>query len=145
MNLLIVDDNVDSVQSAADFLGLSGYKTDTAYSGHGAEALMEQRPRYDVAIFDYRIMDITGLDLVRWMRTRDITTPAIIVTGVAGNVVDLIRMCVTAEKLEPVVVLAKPYEADVLIEAIEALGRSGEGSATVADPRYDHGASQESK
>lgn len=130
MKILIVDDNVDSVESASELLRVCGHATELAYSGYGAQVLLNQRT-FDAVMLDHRITDLSGLDLIRWMRFHHIPTPAVMTTGVAPDIVDSIKASVEAEKLGAVVVLGKPYEVEALLAALEAFCKPPEVVTTV--------------
>jgi two-component system CheB/CheR fusion protein len=65
---LIVDDNVDSVNSLALLLQLDGHETETAYAGE--EALERARSfKPDVVLLDLGLPEMDGYEGARRLRT----------------------------------------------------------------------------
>lgn len=82
--ILVVDDEPDIRDSVADILNEFGYHADTA--GDGAEALTKIRDRsYDVALLDFKMPGMNGLDLYHEMRRVCPETSAILVSAYTGD------------------------------------------------------------
>ncbi len=62
--VLLIDDEEDIVRTFTLFLERFGYSVDSANNGREAEAKLSES-MYDVVIFDYRLPDMTGTDLLR--------------------------------------------------------------------------------
>jgi len=62
--VLLIDDEKDIVRTFTLFLERFGYSVDSANNGREAEAKLSES-MYDVVIFDYRLPDMTGTDLLR--------------------------------------------------------------------------------
>jgi DNA-binding response OmpR family regulator len=62
--VLLIDDEKDIVRTFTLFLEKFGYSVDSASSGGEALAKLGEN-LYHVVIFDYRLPDITGTDLLR--------------------------------------------------------------------------------
>ncbi len=62
--VLLIDDEEDIVRTFTLFLEKFGYSVDSAGNGAEAEAKLSDN-LYDVVIFDYRLPDIAGTDLLR--------------------------------------------------------------------------------
>lgn len=79
MRVLIVDDDLDSSRFLESFLELEGHKSVTAHSAHEAlEKWTVARP--DLVISDNRMPDQTGIELIRYLRTRE-TLPIVMLTS----------------------------------------------------------------
>ncbi len=65
--ILLVDDNPDACAMAAKLLWASGYQADIAHDGPSALKLVDQKP-YGLAIIDYRMPGMNGVELFRRMR-----------------------------------------------------------------------------
>ena len=65
-NILLVDDNRDSCDLAASWLCKFGYHADTANDGATALELARHN-HYDLAIIDYQMPGMNGVDLFRQM------------------------------------------------------------------------------
>ena len=62
--VLLIDDEEDIVRTFTLFLERFGYSVDSASNGGEAEVKLSEN-LYDVVIFDYRLPDVTGTDLLR--------------------------------------------------------------------------------
>ncbi|MDD1716670.1 MAG: response regulator [Methanoregulaceae archaeon] len=81
ISVLHIDDDVDLLYIARHFLELGGrIKVDVVSSAmEGLEYL--KRRKFDVIVSDYEMPDMTGIDLLKKLKTRGDTTPFIIFTG----------------------------------------------------------------
>ena len=112
--ILLVDDNLDSCQTAAKLIRLAGdYETDIAQDGFTALELIE-RKHYALAIIDYQMPDMNGVELFRRIRQIRPKMKAIFVTGYAT--LDVIYPAIDAGILR---VLAKPVDFEELIPVID--------------------------
>src|ERR1041385_7209715 len=74
--ILVVDDEVEIRQVNAEVLRRFGYQTETVADGAAAwEAL--QANRYDLLITDNRMPKVSGVELVKKMRSAHMTLPVI--------------------------------------------------------------------
>jgi two-component system response regulator RegA len=116
-SLLIVDDDKPFCDRLARALASRGYDARTANSvAEGAALLAETPPAF--AVFDLKLGDGSGLDLMRALKERRPEARAIILTGYGA-----IATAVTAVKLGAYDYLAKPVNAD---EVAAALSRGQE-------------------
>lgn len=81
LSLLIIDDEEDVLNATKDYLSFTfPFLIDTA--GSGEEALAKiANTRYDAIISDYEMETISGIDLLKIIRTRGDDTPFILFTG----------------------------------------------------------------
>jgi DNA-binding NtrC family response regulator len=79
--ILVVDDEPEMLQALSRILGRKGYEVHTAESGKEACMVMEQTV-FDLVISDMAMDDLSGLELLKIIRSTDSTTPFIIITGV---------------------------------------------------------------
>ena len=78
--ILLVDDNTVIRQLGADLLFHSGYEVDTAGDGEsGWEAL--QAKNYDLLITDNKMPKVSGLELVKKLRSARMALPVILASG----------------------------------------------------------------
>jgi DNA-binding response OmpR family regulator len=78
--ILLVDDDVYARELNAGVLVRFGYKVDTAEDGAAAwKALNDQS--YDLLITDNRMPRVTGLELIKKVRSVDMTLPIILASG----------------------------------------------------------------
>ena len=79
-SILVVDDDADTCRNLADILTDLGYRVDTAHDGPSALELVRRNP-YDVALFDFRMPGMNGLELYREVKKLRAGTVAIIVSA----------------------------------------------------------------
>jgi DNA-binding NtrC family response regulator len=108
--VLVVDDEPALLQLTAAFLE-DEFDVLTAQSSQQAIAILEQRP-VNVVCTDFRMPDMDGLKLVRWIAQRHPNTSSILITGFSEYV---------QQERQPddlFLLLVKPYEPAKLIESV---------------------------
>ncbi len=81
ISVAIVDDEVAFAAAIAEFLKETGeYEVATANSGEDGIALLKSR-RFDAALLDNKLGDITGLQILEWMNEQKMDTPVIMMTA----------------------------------------------------------------
>jgi len=126
--ILVVDDEPQMVIAVQETLKRKGYQVTSA--GSGMEALCRLRERYfQVVLTDMRMPEISGLDLLKKVRTLSPQTPVVLLTayGTIQNAVDAMRHGAFDY-------LLKPFSS----ESLEAVVRRALGAATVRDERNGH-------
>ncbi len=78
--ILLVDDDRESCDLLAKCLTVFGYKVDVAYDGPAALKCIEQT-EYGLAISDYQMPGMNGVELFRRMRQTRVDLPGILLTG----------------------------------------------------------------
>ncbi len=84
LRILIVDDDEEDIHLIESLLreGLKGVALELDKASSFVEGLNRvEKVRYDVFLFDYRLGEKTGLDLIRDVRALDIDTPAVFLAG----------------------------------------------------------------
>ena len=115
-SLLIVDDDKPFCDRLARALASRGFTPRTANSiAEGAAALEEAPPAF--AVFDLKLGDGSGLDLMRALKAKRPEARAVILTGYGA-----IATAVTAVKLGAFDYLAKPVNADEVVAALSTEG-----------------------
>ncbi|MDR3042721.1 MAG: response regulator [Desulfovibrio sp.] len=122
IRLLLVDDEAGFIRVMQKRLSRRGYVVDTA--GSGTEALRTLRgATYDAAVFDLKMDDMDGFELLRVVRRMAPEMAVIMLTGHGGA-----EEAREGMRLGAAGYLLKPCEMEELVCAIErALGR---GTAT---------------
>jgi len=138
VRILIVDDDEELCQEVAELLRENRYLVDnTSDPITGREFLVGSS--YDIAIFDYKMPLLTGMDMARIAKKR---SPGMKVFIISGR--PFIEYTLEEEDEEHILdgVISKPFDADSLLGIIRADSRNGicprrpaaEGSREV---RYD--------
>jgi CheY-like chemotaxis protein len=115
--ILVVDDEVDTLDVLRLFLELSGYEAITTLNSQDAITLAEvERP--DCALLDVMMPGLDGFSLCKMMRTHPLTKNLPIMFVTAYSPMDLEERRVDAGAD---MVLPKPFGMDSLIGAVEKL------------------------
>ena len=117
-SVLVVDDDPDNCRNLADILTDLGYRVDVAHDGPSGLSLLEARP-YDVALLDYKMPGMTGLDLYHRIKGVRAGTVAVLVSAYTDP-------ATRAAALEAGVwkVLPKPVDLPALLRLVgEAVGQ----------------------
>ncbi len=118
--ILLVDDDLQALESTRKILELAGFEVTTA--GDGEAALEHVRPSperaaqlFDLILTDVRMPRLGGLEFLRALHLCGERTPVILMTAF-GRVED----AVWAMKLGAVDFLTKPFKRQALLSAVEA-------------------------
>jgi two-component system response regulator QseB len=115
--LLLVEDDRRLADVLEELLTDEGYALDLARDGQQGLHLGLSRS-YDVIVLDRRLPAIEGLELLRRLRGRGVTTPALVLTARA-TVADRVEgLDAGAEDY-----LTKPFDAEELLARLRALRR----------------------
>jgi CheY-like chemotaxis protein len=82
--ILIVDDEPDTCASLSDILSDLGYRVDVAYDGPAALDL-SRRQSYGLALLDYRMPGMDGVELYAHIRRVRADTVGVLVTAYAAD------------------------------------------------------------
>lgn len=80
MRILIADDEVEFVEMLKERLRYKNVEMDFAYDGKQALQLIKSA-HYDVIFLDHNMPEMTGLELVRYIKEHDIDTKTVMITG----------------------------------------------------------------
>jgi DNA-binding response OmpR family regulator len=78
--ILIVDDEREFVFFLKNNLTLKGYSVDAAYDGEEALELIKSG-QYDAALLDHNMPGLTGLEIGKYVKKKNIKTKVIMITG----------------------------------------------------------------
>jgi DNA-binding NtrC family response regulator len=118
--ILIVDDEADACNLMAKLLLALGYQADAAQDGRTALRLVDCR-RYGLAILDYEMPGMNGVDLFRRIRRARPDLAAVFVTG--HTTIDVVFPAIEAGILR---IFPKPVDFKELIPVLEEhLGGGG--------------------
>ena len=113
--ILVVDDDVGMRSLNTKVLKRSGYHVDTAKDGAAAWAALQEK-KFNLLITDNLMAGLTGVELVKKVRSAQMTLPVIMATGklpmeALGKTPSL--------KLEAL--LPKPFSFDELLETVRVV------------------------
>lgn len=106
--ILVLDDDANLRKTLADILRLKGYETVQAKDGMDGLAQMKEHP-FNLALIDIGLPDISGIEVLKRIKTDYPTTEVIILTGNA----DLFS-AIEATNSGAFSYLIKPYDIDQL-------------------------------
>lgn len=123
MRIMIVEDEVTLCQQIQNAFASKGFAVDIAHTSTDGYYLATEYP-IDVAIIDIGLPDFSGIELIKRLRKKTITTPILILT--ARN-----RWQEKVEGLEAGAddYLAKPFHYEELLARVNALLRRSQGKA----------------
>src|SRR5262245_60651530 len=116
MKLLLIEDDEHVAEVLADAFAADGHETAIAHTGEdGLSYLARNRP--DAVVLDVRLPTLSGVEVLRRIRSSDATLPVIIMTGLAtaGELSEMKRLGITE-------IVEKP---EVLKHFGDALARIG--------------------
>lgn len=115
-HLMVVDDEIDFAKMVQKTLIQAGYRVDTATSATQAIAL-QRKHSYDLALVDMRMPEMTGLELLQYMKARNKNIFVIIMTAYGS-----FSVLIEAQKKGACDYLPKPFKLDLLKKKVaEAL------------------------
>lgn len=83
VSVLVVDDDVDILETLSDVLSGKGYLVETAKTG--GEAIEKVKGGgFNIALLDIKLPDMSGVEVLKGLRGREITTLGIMITGYAS-------------------------------------------------------------
>ena len=131
--IFVIDDD-DAVRQSLEFLLRTAQMNVRSFKS--AKAFLEVLPEISSGciITDVRMPDISGIDLLRKVKERNLDIPVIVVTG-HGD----IALAVEAMKIGAVDFLEKPFDDDQLIAAVRAtLSKTADTAARNAELAQVH-------
>lgn len=117
MRILIVEDDADLCGAIKFHLERAGYTADACHNGGDALHFIQQQA-YQLIILDRMLPEVNGINILRQMRSRGITTPVIITTALNGIGDRIEGLDAGADDY-----LIKPFAMDELTARIRAVSR----------------------
>jgi len=124
MKLLIVEDEEKVAHFISKGLEEEGYGIDVAHDGKRGLALLKENT-YDLVLLDLMIPEISGLDLLKTLRSWGNNTPVLIITAKSSKE-DVVKGLDTGSDDY----LTKPFSFDELLARIRALLRRSKKADT---------------
>ena len=113
-SVLVAEDNRDMRVFVCEVLRAHGFLVTDAYNGWKALQLAESS-QPDVLLLDWQLPDITGLDVLRALRTGGCKAPAILMTAFGSE-----ELAITALRLGVRDYLSKPFTEEDLLKSVVA-------------------------
>jgi len=113
--ILLVDDDRDIRSINAELLVQSGYDVDTAEDGASGWRALKAR-HYDVLVTDNTMPGVTGLELIKKLRSEDMTLAVILASGTAP-----MEELEENPWLQINALLPKPYSVAELVKTVDAV------------------------
>ncbi|MBW2654639.1 MAG: response regulator [Deltaproteobacteria bacterium] len=122
IKVLLIDDEIEFVETLAERLELRGYISKIAGDGESGISMLAKES-FDVAILDLMMPGLSGLDTLRQIKDIDKTVPVIMLTGHGATKDGMEGMRLGAFDF-----LMKPLDINELLEKIKlALNPSAQG------------------
>lgn len=121
--ILIVDDDPAFCLMLATFLEKNEYRTDKMLSGKECISALA-KTSYDLVLTDLRLPDITGIDVLRTIKSKYPETPVVLMTGYGE-----IKTAVQAIKLGAFEYVTKPVNPDEILLIIKSVLATSSESA----------------
>ena len=89
MKILIADDEKDIVDLIKERVAIKGYNADIAFDGEKALEFIKLN-KYDLVFVDHNMPELTGLELIKYIRENNLDTKIVMITGypaIEGSVV----------------------------------------------------------
>lgn len=123
MRLLIVEDDPELANGLASALAQSGYASDVVHNGRDAVAACDVAA-YQLVVLDLGLPDLDGVEVLRALRRKEITSPVLILTARDDLRDRVLGLDAGADDY-----LTKPFEIAELEARIRALLRRGDPTA----------------
>jgi two-component system cell cycle response regulator CtrA len=123
LRVLLVEDDAGIAKSIELMLKIEDFNVYRADLGEEGIDLSEVYD-YDIILLDLNLPDISGYDVLRSLRSARVTTPVLILSGLASIEDKIKGLRLGADDF-----LAKPFHKDELVARIHALVRRSKGHA----------------
>ncbi len=85
LDVLVVDDEADLCEMLAFEFSAKGHRVFSALNGQEAMRILEQEP-ISLLVTDVRMPDCDGLELLDWVKTRDVWKPAVVLISAYADI-----------------------------------------------------------
>lgn len=80
LKVLMVEDDIQLNSTVKKFLEINDFNVTSSYDGNNAISLIDLND-YDIYLIDINLPNINGLDIVKYVRKKDISAPIIMMTA----------------------------------------------------------------
>jgi two-component system OmpR family response regulator len=112
--IVVVDDEPDTAEMFAEMMRLRGYEVCKSYGGESAKQLIEETIP-DVVVLDVMMPDVSGLDVLKWIRAHDTLSGTPVVMVSAKSLPEDVEAGIRAGAT---VYLSKPVAYQDIVEAV---------------------------
>jgi len=123
LNILIIDDDRDICLVLSKFLGKNNYEVTVAYNGEDGLNLLRQHD-YDLILSDYKLPDLTGVELLQKIKILNSAVPVIIITAYSD-----VKTAVDTFRYGASDYVTKPLYPDELLVTIRETIEKSQGKA----------------
>ncbi len=116
LRILVIDDDVELCEGIAEFLRDEGYQVKDTSDAFAGQVLIDEN-EFDVALLDFKMTGLTGIDLVRRIRKSNSKVKVYLLTG-RPFIEKLLEENNMAHMVDGVI--GKPFKQNVLLEKIRA-------------------------
>jgi DNA-binding response OmpR family regulator len=116
MKILLIEDDKKIAKNIKEYLKKEGFRVDLAKDGEEGYYLA-QHNNYDVLIVDWMLPKMSGIELIKKLREKDIFTPVLILTA-KSDIEDKVEGLKVADDY-----LTKPFDFEELVARLKALFR----------------------
>jgi two-component system, OmpR family, response regulator len=122
MRVLVVEDEVSLAETVRDGLRAEGFTTDLEFNGVDGLWTATETPHgaYDAIVLDIMLPGLSGYELCRQLRQREVWTPVLMLTAKDGEYDEADAFDLGADDY-----LIKPFSFVVLVARLRALIRRG--------------------
>ena len=130
--VLIVEDDLDLAHTVERYLKGQGFSVDMVHDGAEVSSYLISYP-YDLILLDWQLPGMAGVDILRELRSRGLTTPVIMATGM-NRIDDKERgLEIGADDY-----ITKPYDMRELLARLRALLRRSQGQVASSGLMVGH-------
>jgi DNA-binding NtrC family response regulator len=122
LRILLVDDEINMLESLGDVLRAERYQVSTANSGHEALKRLESEAAFDLVITDLKMPRMTGMELLKEISKRWPSVRVVVLTG-HGSV----ESAVDAMRAGAWDFMLKPFQPEEALATIERLNQQRHG------------------
>ena len=113
--ILIVADIRETVDNLRDFFESNGYEAEVALNNKVASAILEER-KMDLAIVGFKVQDISGIEILKNLRTIDPRIPVVLIHGTDSK-----RTKTLIKKAGAQGYIPNPIEGNSLLNAVKRI------------------------
>ena len=113
-HVFFIEDEIELLSAYTELLVSEGYKVNSYSSGADALHAIEQEGIIpDVIVSDYHLHRMTGIDIFKHLRSKNIQVPMILISGFVDTFI--VTQC---DNVGASGLIEKPYDIQTLVETI---------------------------